>query len=382
MAIESYRGGIYVHIPFCRRKCIYCDFYSVAVRLADWRRYMDAILAELTSRQTEFKSFREVTVYLGGGTPSLIPANEFMRLAEGMRDALGEIRVREFTIEVNPDDVSEDMAHIWKEAGVNRVSMGVQSLDDTELRRIGRRHDASGARLAYDILKNCFDNVSLDLMFGLPGQTIDSLRKTIEGFVSMRPEHISAYSLMYEERTAITRMRDSGKIQETEEDISVEMFRMVNRMLAEAGYVRYEISNYALLGKEARHNSAYWAALPYIGIGPGAHSYDGRRRRRSNFPDYKEYIDNIEAGNLEDIAEFETLDDDELREEMIMTRLRTSKGLSLDEFRLRFGDDALLCLLKKLSPFLKSGNIEISLGYVRLLESGVMLSDEIISSLF
>lgn len=181
--------------------------------------------------------------------------------------------------------MSEDKVAAWCAAGVNRVSMGVQSLMDSELKAICRRHTAGDAVEAYGLLRRSFRNISLDLIFGLPGQTPDSLRHTVDGFLDMAPEHISAYSLMYEELTALTRMRDRGTIDETAEADSVEMFAMVSDMFAGAGYEQYEISNYAREGFRSLHNSSYWKGLPYIGLGPGAHSYDGLRTRRENLPD-------------------------------------------------------------------------------------------------
>ena len=219
-----------MHVPVCRRKCLYCSFFSVGERaLQDWSGFVDAVLKEFHDRSQEIIGWSEVTIYIGGGTPSLMPTAEFSRLMSGLTGILHELNptviIGEVTMEVNPDDVTAVRAQQWSEAGVNRVSMGVQTLVDKELKSIGRRHDAATAREAYGILRGYFDNVSLDLMFGLPYQTLESLRETLDGFLEMRPEHISAYSLMYEERSALTRMRDTGKLEETDEDISVSMFK-------------------------------------------------------------------------------------------------------------------------------------------------------------
>lgn len=366
--------SLYVHVPFCSRKCIYCDFFSVGEKLADWPRYVDSLLAEAGERVRAASSYHS-TIYIGGGTPSLMPADEFERLAQGLLEFAGHTPA-EFTIEVNPDDVTPDKARSWRRAGVNRVSMGVQSLDDAELQMIGRRHDSASAVRAFSILREEFDNVSLDLMFGLPGQSVASLEKSIEGMLAMYPEHISAYSLMYEERTALTRMRDSGKIEEASEDVSVEMFRLISERLASAGYEQYEISNYARPGRRAVHNSRYWRGLPYVGLGPGAHSYDGMALRRHNLPDIRAYL----AGNA--VYEEENLSSDELREEMIMTRLRTREGLRISVFRGKFGDEALESLRRAASSFLKSGLLIQSEDSLRLSREGIMVSDEVIAALF
>lgn len=370
-------SSIYIHVPYCRRKCIYCDFYSVGERLADWQAFTDAVAREYAARRSELADSETMTLYIGGGTPSLMPPEAIARL----RDMI-KIPVTEFTIEVNPDDVTAEKASAWLNAGVNRVSMGVQSLDDGELSRLGRRHDAACARRAYDILNRKFDNISLDLMFGLPGQTLESLSRTIEGFVEMSPQHISAYSLMYEERTALTRMRDAGTIEEQSEDMSIEMFRMVSAGLARAGYERYELSNYARSGYRSRHNSSYWQGIPYIGLGPAAHSYDGNRRRSSNVADVRQYVafwqnDSVDPENAP--ADYEILTDEELREEMVLTRLRTVEGLDVNDFRRRFGELETLSLLSRAKKI--GHGLLTTADRICLTDDGVMIADDIISSL-
>lgn len=376
--------GIYVHVPFCRRKCVYCDFFSVGERLADWPRLAGAIAAELRMRTSEIEKTDDFTIYFGGGTPSLMPLPLISSLLSEIRQMVlqrnPDARFSEITIEVNPDDVTPELAAGWRMAGFTRVSMGVQSLDDNELKSIGRRHDSLRAREAYSILRRHFDNISLDLMFGLPGQTLLSLEKTLQGFIEMRPEHISAYSLMYEERTALTRMRDSGKIVETDEESSVEMFGLISRRLKYAGYARYEISNYSLPGMESQHNSAYWRGYPYIGLGPSAHSYDGRNLRSANIADIGGYIAGIEKGERDYMEE--SLSDDELSEEMIMTRMRNAEGLNLMEFECRFGVPIREKLLRSAERNLRLGNLEIADGFLRLTDQGVMISDDILSDMF
>ena len=381
-------AGIYVHIPYCRSRCLYCDFYSEGSRRADWPRYVDALLAELRWKLREHasrgKEYEIATIYIGGGTPSQMPAEEFTRLANGLTACAGA-HLREFTIEVNPDDVTDEMARIWRDSGVNRVSMGVQSMVDAELRAIGRRHDPATARRAYETLGPYFDNISLDIIFGLPYQTPETLNQTIDSMLAMRPEHISAYSLMYEERSALTKLRDSGRMQETDEDITVGMFRTVSRRFAEAGYEQYEISNYARPGYRSQHNSAYWAGFPYIGLGAGAHSYDGDRCRTSCVPDAKHYtrLWNDSNADVHDIARqlynYEFLSDTELREEMVMTRLRTREGLDLSRYGVERDVEELL---RKAASYLKSGLLELRDGMLSLTRDGIMVSDEIIADLF
>lgn len=379
--------GIYIHIPYCARRCLYCDFYSEGAVRADWPRYVTALLTEFRNRLAgpEGNPLRQstaYTLYIGGGTPSLIPPAEFRRLADGIPGTLGR-EPSEFTIEVNPDDVTVAMADVWATAGVDRVSMGVQSLVNPELKAIGRRHDSATARRAYDILRSRFDNISLDLMFGLPGQTPDSLAVTLDGFMTMSPEHISAYSLMFEERTALTRLRDMGRVREADEQDSVAMFRMISSRLAETGFEQYEISNYARPGFRSRHNSDYWQGLPYIGLGPGAHSFDGHHTRAWNRSDARAYMSAMEHGcDRLSVVDSENLTEEEQREEMIMTRLRTSEGLDLQAYGERFGLQALVSLTARAKPIAARGLLRLHGSRLTLTASGIMISDDIISDLF
>ncbi|MDE7115125.1 MAG: radical SAM family heme chaperone HemW [Muribaculaceae bacterium] len=380
------RGGVYIHVAVCRSKCIYCDFYSEVRHPGfDWERYVKALVAELELRSCELSAMRDVSLYIGGGTPSLMPAGLLRFLVSEARRIIrsaggGDVRLTEVTLEVNPDDVTAGNADVWLDAGIDRVSMGVQSMNDKELRSIGRRHDCGKVMEAYRILRQRFGNLSLDLMFGLPGQTLESLSSTLDIFTELHPEHISAYSLMFEERTALTRLRDMGRIEETDENISVAMFEMVNERLREAGYVRYEISNYALPGFESRHNSAYWEGVPYTGIGPSAHSFDGRRCRRWNISDIRAYMHAVENG--EKCHEEEMLSDKEVLEERIMTGLRTAKGVDIVRFEKDFGKEARVELLDKAAPALGEGCLKFDCNRLSLTDKGVMLSDDIIVDLF
>lgn len=377
--------GVYVHVPFCRRRCLYCDFYSVGERLAEWPDYVGALLSEASARIPELRLSAdrdETTLYIGGGTPSLIPADCFARLASGLLEQTGHCSG--FTIEANPDDVSDEKARLWRECGVSRISMGVQSLVDSELRAIGRRHDSATARRAYETLRRYFDNISLDLMFGLPGQTVDSLMDSVGGVIAMNPDHVSAYSLMYEERTALTRLRDTGRLEEMSDDDCNCMFASLSDALADAGYEQYEISNYARPGYRSRHNSLYWQGVPYVGLGPGAHSYDGNRLRTANRPDVRAYMAYWLGRKGDSPADTEELGVEELREEMIMTRLRTREGLSLSEYSAAFGQEALESLVKYARKWIDAGNMEISpdRSSISLSRTGIMISDEIMASLF
>lgn len=380
-------SGIYIHIPFCRSKCGYCAFYSLVGREGIQRDYVNALGRELSARVAELSGPVE-TVYIGGGTPSLLRPDCFAELAAMVKERTGSLGIiREFTIEVNPDDIGIAIADAWKSAGVNRVSMGVQSFSDDELKSIGRRHDAAAARMAYSVLRERFVNVSIDLMFGLPGQTLESWKRTVDEALSLRPEHLSAYSLMFEERSRFTEMLEDGAIEEAAEGLSSEMFRYLAEATSGAGYEHYEISNFALPGFRSVHNSSYWKGVPYLGLGPGASSYDGRRIRRTNPADLRLYLERFGGSCTSDsLCGYyleEHLTDDELIEEYIMTRLRTIDGIGLEEYASRFGSKEAERLLDKsirLSA-LNSGVLSVGTGNITLTENGFFVSDDIIVGL-
>lgn len=388
LAACSEGGGLYLHIAYCRRKCIYCDFFSAGDRIADWHRYVDALCAELEDRKQEL-AYPLRTIYIGGGTPSLMPIEEFFRLSDALLPYREQLE--EFTIEVNPDDVNTEKLEAWKRGGVSRLSMGIQSFDDGLLSSIGRRHDAYTARRAYAMAREWFDNISIDLMFGLPGQTVDMWKDDLSEAISMAPEHISAYSLMYEEGTALTALRDNGKIVETPDEISERMFLILIQSLKNAGYERYETSNFALSGFRSHHNSSYWLQRPYLGLGPSAHSYDGLRTRRANKGDLRGYLDywapmpcdgkSMQNHEKREIYEEEVLTDEELRDEYILTRMRTCEGIAFDDFERRFGKSLLKRLKDKSNRLKEMGLVDIYGARVCVSESAVMRSDSVILEL-
>ncbi len=405
---KTVESGIYIHVPFCRKKCLYCDFFSGGARQADWRRYLAATLNELRQRIWETAvsvslagatscSNAVDTLYIGGGTPSLIPIEMFENWVGEINRIVGKAEPwREFTLEVNPEDVSDETCKVWLKSGVNRISMGIQSLNDEELRKIGRSYDSRVALSALKTLQRYFRNVTIDLIFGLPGQTLESWRKTIEVVLSYRPQHISAYSLMFEEGTAMTLLRDQGKMQFPEEEECVMMWKELKKLLEDAGYRQYELSNYSLPGFEAIHNKRYWLGNPYLGIGPSAHSYEGGSIRRSNPNDIAGYMERYapkgensgvenapgtasssDAGKTSYYME-EKLTEEELMEEKIMLSLRMARGLDLDEFRNKFGSEITETVLRKAQPYIVKGELVKEDGFLRLTDSGVMLADDII----
>ncbi|MCM1152411.1 MAG: radical SAM family heme chaperone HemW [Muribaculum sp.] len=377
-------GGLYVHIPYCRSKCIYCDFFNAGARIADWNGLSRAFARELRLRFTELPSPLH-TIYIGGGTPSLMPLEYLAQIPLMTRSLLGDdnYRVKEFTLEVNPEDVSDENASRWAEMGVNRISMGVQSLVDSELSAIRRNHTASRALNAIRILQKHFSNISLDIMFGIPGQTLHSLQYTLQCILNLRPQHISAYSLMYEEGTPLTVLANKNRIKVCEEKLSLEMFTLIRNELTKSGYEQYEISNYALPSYRSIHNSSYWTGDPYLGIGPSAHSYDGYRTRRANPADIKRYLSHYGGDCPPPDTAFhaeENLSDTELMEERIMLSLRTAEGLDLDRFSKDFGKGNAR-ILRDAASRLSSVDIRSTDTGLILTPQSIMHSDRIIIDL-
>ena len=369
-------AGLYIHIPFCARKCIYCDFYSVGVKNAPWQDYLDALIAEMRCRKDELTECVD-TIYIGGGTPSLMPAQMLISLVDKIKETMGEKwQPREFTIEVNPDDVTDSLVATLHRIGVNRVSMGVQSFIDSELKAIGRRHSVEQVEVACSLLRS-FSNISMDLIFGLPGQTIDSWQYSLERMISLRPQHISAYSLMYEEGTTLYLMRQQGRLEETDDEVSLKMFRMLTERLRDAGYEQYEISNFAIPGYESRHNSSYWAGVQYLGLGPSAHSFDGRDTRRANPSSIRDYINRFRNQSEVPFYEEEHLSDDDLYNEYIMTRLRTMRGIDISELTERFSEKRLAHFMSQCCRHQNQGNLIREGNRVHLSEKGVLISDAV-----
>ena len=320
--------GVYVHIPFCKSRCRYCDFYSTTL-LYRRKEYVEALLREIELRGVHNPD----TIYLGGGTPSVLEAEDIERILE----AIGTDKAEEVTIEMNPGDlVTVSGYRLAVSGGINRVSIGVQSFQDQLLRTIGRRHTAEEAREAIRVLRETgIKNLSLDLMYGLPGQTLELWKADIEEAIRTGAEHISCYCLSYEEGTPMWQDLQAGRIRETDEETENAMYDYLCEQLRAAGYEHYEVSNFAKPGYRAVHNSRYWNDTPYIGLGAGAHSYDGQRRSW-NPGDIERYIETFSGAKDIKMArdlyvEEEVLTDEQKRIERIMLGLRTCEGIEKGE---------------------------------------------------
>lgn len=361
-------AGIYIHIPFCHSKCAYCDFFSTP---ADSLRedYVDAVIEEYAIRRNELTEPVK-TIYIGGGTPSILPTHLLDRLIH----ILPSDGIEEFTIEVNPEDVTEEFSAWLAGSPIGRVSMGIQSFDDTTLKAIGRRHTGECAMTALERLRRSGCDVSCDLIYGLPGQTLRSWNDSLRKAIDFRPAHLSCYLLSYELGTRLTAMLNAGKIKETDEATIGGMYASLCESTSAAGYEHYEVSNFSLRGHRARHNSSYWNLTPYLGLGTGAHSFDGTVRRY-NRNDIKGYVACRSHG-------FTTVDpenESERYNDFLMVSLRTADGLDLEKLRLLFGERRAAAAEQIVRRLVHEGKMELTAGQrYRICESEWLVSDSII----
>ena len=331
-------AGIYIHIPFCKTRCKYCDFFSTT-HLEKRSQYVEALLAEMKDRVAIAHSeasnspqgvqYPISTIYIGGGTPSTLEVEQLRRLGEeAIRLAGDEAKSerREITLEANPGDITLEKATAWRAIGINRLSMGIQSFDDDLLRLIGRRHTAEQARKAVAIAQAAgFDNISIDLMYALPSQTMEQWQRDVAEALQLGVQHISTYGLIYEEGTVLTALLERGHITPVDEDTEIQMYDYLVEQLTANGFEHYEVSNFALPNRRSRHNSNYWNDTPYIGLGAGAHSYDGTVRSW-NISDVDAYIEQAMAHHLQ--PEQEILTEEQRHTERVMLGLRTNQGIS------------------------------------------------------
>lgn len=367
-------AGIYFHIPFCKRACAYCDFFKEigTRRLAP---LADAMHRELTERRDYLGGEAVRTRYFGGGTPSLCPPETIRGLLDRAAELFDCSAVEETTLEANPDDLDEAYLSALRETGVDRLSIGIQSFDDDCLRLMNRRHTAAQAVQAVRAARRCgFANITVDLIFGVPGFGGDSLRRSLDRTLELDVQHVSAYHLTVEPDTAFGRRAARGDFRPVDEEVSEREFLAVHDALCGAGYEHYEVSNYARPGFRARHNAAYWHGEKYLGIGPAAHSYDGRSRCW-NVASVEEYLGGAPARG-------ERLTDRDRRNEYVMTRLRTAEGIDLGEFGRQFGAERLDRLFRAAKPALQARRAVIDDGRLRIPPEGFLVSDLVIEALF
>lgn len=370
-------AGIYIHIPFCKSRCIYCGFYSTT--LLDLRKkYINAVCREMELRKNYIREPFS-TIYLGGGTPSLLDEAELTKLFLYINNVYDVDRNAEITMECNPDDITPKFTNMLSHLPINRVSMGAQTFADSRLRLLHRRHNSDEVKHAVKLLREAgIKNISIDLMFGFPDESLSQWKEDISAALALNVEHISAYSLMYEEYTPLWKMLDTGKVKEIDEELSLTMFKELVCQLTDAGYEHYEISNFARPGYRSRHNSSYWHQVPYIGLGAAAHSFD-LNSRQWNVADLKLYIEEINNGIIP--MEREELDNDTTFNDIITTALRTSDGIDLNALETRLGKRYRNTLISAAGKHLEQGLLEIRHDRLRLTAEGIFISDMVMSDL-
>ena len=371
-------AGIYLHIPFCKTRCVYCDFFSTTQ--SEWKEsYINALCKELEMRKNYLKGEKIETIYFGGGTPSQLSEKDFRQVFDTINRIYGSEYCNEITLEANPDDLRPEYISQLARLPFNRISIGIQTFNNDTLKLLKRRHSAEQAIQAVkDCRKYEFNNISIDLMYGLPGETRDSWKNDLRQAIELHPEHISAYHLIYEKGTPLWEMKQKHRVEEADEENSVEFFSLMIEELTLAGYQHYEISNFCRAGLHSKHNSSYWTGKTYLGCGPSAHSYDGTSRQW-NVASLKKYIDGIEKQEID--FEIERLDKQTRYNDFIITSLRTMWGLSLSKLQEAFGEDFYKYCLKNAKQYLDTGKMVIRNNTLYINKEGIFISDGIMSDL-
>ncbi|MEQ2867812.1 radical SAM family heme chaperone HemW [Selenomonas noxia] len=380
--MTSKAWGIYAHIPYCVKKCAYCDFISAAVGTneAEMEDYAAALRAEILREAPPLRArFGDAaTIYIGGGTPTVLPAALLAGIIETIREAAGT--PAECTVEANPGTVDEDDLTLLRAAGADRLSLGVQSFDDRLLRVIGRIHTAAEARAAFHAARAAgFRNISIDLMYGLPTQTLADLKHSVAAALALAPEHISVYGLIVEEGTPFAAAEAAGRLALPSEDAAEEMYDFLTEELPARGYRRYEISNFARAGFESRHNLGYWQNVPYLGVGAAAHGYvDGVRW--GNETDTRAYIRGVRAGENVRIPEDGERTETTAMEEYAFLALRTAEGIDEADFRRTFGiglDEVYGGVVRR---YTERGMLRRAAGYTALTAAGMKRGNEVFAA--
>ena len=367
-------AGIYIHIPFCRQACHYCNFHF-ATSLRYKNEMVAALLKETGDRQDYIQDEEVETIYFGGGTPSLLPAEDISIQAELFRKLFTNAADAEWTLEANPDDITEEKLLQWKAAGINRLSIGVQSFFEEDLAWMNRAHTASQAIHNLQLAREHFDNISIDLIYGTPQMTASKWESNIEKAISLQIPHLSCYALTVEPKTPLFKMIEEHRSPNTDPEKQSEQFMVLMQSLEAAGYEHYEISNFAKPGFRSRHNSSYWQGKKYLGIGPSAHSYDGTSRQW-NVANNSRYIDAVNIGII--AYEKEELTPTQKINEQIMISLRTMEGIALDKF-----DESSRNQLKTVSrKFIENGLLLETNNSLVLTNEGKLLADGIAASMF
>jgi oxygen-independent coproporphyrinogen-3 oxidase len=380
-------AGVYIHIPFCKQLCSYCDFYF-SVSLARKQDMLDALLYEMDLKKveggvlSEYNEHDVATLYFGGGTPTVYSPWELEMLASKALSLFLPNGIEEFTVEANPDDLTPEYLESLNAIGVNRLSIGIQSFTDRDLRWMRRRHTARQAiNSVVNARKAGFNNISIDLIYGIPGMSEKEWEENVRQALELNVPHLSAYHLTIESKTILGKQQKRGLFKPVDDEISAWQYALFEKLTAEAGYIHYEISNFAKPGCFSKHNSSYWQQKPYIGIGPSAHSYDGKNLRRWNVANNKKYIDALFSGNI--YYEEEHLSIYDRYNEYILTSLRTSWGIDMyGDINNKFGDELYSYFLKQAIPLLNADRLEFENDCIYIPSKYFFVSDSIINRLF
>ena len=371
-------AGLYIHIPFCVRKCRYCDFYSVLCGNGGLRaRFFQAVDIELQKLQDDFIP---QTIFIGGGTPTSLTASELVGFFESVKKRVDVSKVSEWSCEVNPGTLDWEKAKLLREAGVNRVSLGVQSFDPQNLAFLGRIHSSAEADDAYQLLRDAgFENLNMDLMYGIPGSSREILERDLARVANLDPEHVACYCLMFEEGTELTRLRDEGSLADVDDTEELEQYRLIRGALDRTGYLHYEISNFAKPGYACQHNLLYWSGGEYIGCGPSAHSH-WKGLRYGNIRGMEAYCEAVLSGGSP--REFEErLEPEAKARETLIMGLRRLDGVSRRTFRRETGFDYRNLRGDEIDSLCRMGLLEERDGFLRLTEKGLFISDSVFREL-
>lgn len=374
-------AGIYIHIPFCKQACTYCNFHF-STSLKQKEAFINALLKEIKIFQTtDSPSSTIETIYFGGGTPSLLLIDEIHKILAALQEKFAVVETAEITLEANPDDISKKKLVSWKEAGITRLSIGLQSFDEAELKWMNRAHNAAEAYQTLDLVKAAgFTNYSMDLIYGSNLQTNEILKHNLDTLTSAGVPHISAYALTVEPKTALQHFINANKEAPVNTDKQAEQYQILMDHLLAHGYEAYEISNFSKPGFRSRHNSSYWQGKPYYGFGPSAHGFNGSNRRSWNVANNAVYIDAIE--NDKPFVEEEILNETQQLNEQIMISLRLMEGINLEEIKQKFGKKRFNEINKKAEKFLKETLLILENEHLKLTRKGRFLADGIASDLF
>ena len=371
-------AGIYIHIPFCKQACHYCDFhFSTSMKRKE--EVVSALIREIELRKEEFLNEKVETIYFGGGTPSVLTNAEIESLIDAVYQNYQVIEHPEITLEANPDDISEERIIELSKTAINRLSIGVQSFYEADLKMMNRAHNADEAKKSLEIAVQYFDNISVDLIYGIPGLTNEMWRKNIQTALNLGIPHISSYALTVEPKTALHKLIQTGEIASPIEEVAQEHFEILVKTLTENGFIHYELSNFGKPNYFSKNNSSYWLGKKYIGIGPSAHSYNGTSRSW-NIANNILYLKSITEDKLP--LEIEVLSQQDVYNEYIMTGLRTIWGVSLSKIKTDFGDQYLNYLLKNAERFIADDLLSIENEILKTTNKGKFLTDGIASDLF